>query len=155
MRYWVGVASRDHVDRGIYGGFCQLCHGKARPLERMSVGDWIIYYSPREIFEETAPCQKFTAIGEVAGSEIYPFEMFPGFVPYRRDIRFLEARDAPVRPLIGKLSFIKDKSKWGYTFRFGHFEISRTDFELIATAMLGFIPATVREKNKNVADEIR
>jgi hypothetical protein len=38
------------------------------------------------------------------------------------------------------LSFIKDKSKWGYAFRFGHLEISRADFELIATDMLGFIP---------------
>ena len=28
-RYWIGVASRDHVARGVAGGFCQLGHGKA------------------------------------------------------------------------------------------------------------------------------
>ena len=66
--------------------------------------------------------------------------MSPDFMPYRRDIRYLEAKNAPIRPLLDGLSFIKDKSKWGYAFRFGHLEISRADFELIATDMLGFIP---------------
>jgi hypothetical protein len=112
----------------------------------MSVGDWIIYYSPKELFEEATPCQKFTAIGKVVGSEVYPFEMFPGFVPHRRDISFLKASDAPIRPLLEQLSFIKDKSKWGYAFRYGHLEIPRSDFELIATKMLGHVPANIHEE---------
>ncbi|WKE64048.1 EVE domain-containing protein [Gallaecimonas kandeliae] len=144
MRYWIGVASKDHVERGVAGGFCQLCHGKAQPLKRMSVGDWILYYSPRETFEEASgearPCQQFTAIGEVVGAEAYPFEMAPGFVPHRRDIRFLDSRAVPIRPLLEQLSFIRDKGRWGYAFRFGHLEIPRADFELIAKAMLGRVP---------------
>lgn len=137
MRYWIGVASADHVSRGVEGGFCQLCHGKATPLKRMSPGDWIIYYSPKERFEAPQPSQKFTAIGEVIGSEVYPFEMFPGFIPHRRDIRFLKSSAAAIRPMINDLSFITDKSRWGYIFRFGHLEIPRHDFEIIARAMLG------------------
>ena len=109
MRYWIGVASKNHVSRGVADGFCQLCHGKAQPLKRMSVGDWIVYYSPKEIFEKSTPCQKFTAIGEVVGTEVYPFEMSPGFIPHRRDIRFLKSEDVPIRPLLDQLSFIKDK----------------------------------------------
>ncbi|MBU6993518.1 EVE domain-containing protein [Ferrovum myxofaciens] len=140
-RYWIGVASKEHVSLGVAGGFSQLCHGKALPLKRMAVGDWLIYYSPREQFDGTVPCQKFTAIGKVVGDKVYPFEMFPGFVPYRRDIHFMEATDTPVRPLLEQLSFIKDKSRWGYAFRFGHLEIPKADFELIVTGMLGRIPA--------------
>lgn len=140
-RYWVGVASREHVRLGVEGGFSQLCHGKAQPLKRMAVGDWLIYYSPKERFEAITPCQKFTAIGKVVGDGIYPFEMFKGFVPYRRDINFLEAADAPIRPLLEQLSFIKDKSRWGYAFRFGYLEIPKTDFEIISTRMLGRNPA--------------
>ena len=140
MRYWIGVASKEHVARGVAGGFCQLCHGKAQPLKRMSAGDWIIYYSPKEQFEKATPCQKFTAIGKVVGSVVYPVEMGPGFVPYRRDIHFLEASDVPIRPLLEQLSFIKDKSKWGYAFRFGHLEIPKPDFERIAIKMLGQVP---------------
>ncbi len=138
-RYWIGVASKDHVLSGVAGGFCQLCHGKASPLKRMAVNDWIIYYSPKELFEASTHCQKFTAIGQVVGAEVYPFEMFPGFIPYRRDIRFVDSRVVAIRPLIDQLSFIRDKIKWGYAFRFGHIEIPRTDFELIATKMLGKI----------------
>ena len=140
MRYWIGVASREHVNGGVVGGFCQLSHGKAQPLRRMSVGDWIIYYSPKEKYQDLEPCQQFTAIGQVVGVEAYQFEMSPGFRPYRRDIRFLEAQSAPIRPMLASLSFIKDKTKWGAAFRFGHLEISRGDFELIAAGMLGFVP---------------
>ena len=138
--YWIGVASKDHVQLGVSEGFCQLCHGKAQPLRRMSLGDWIIYYSPKERFEEPVPYQQFTAIGEVVGSEVYQFEMFPGFVPYRRDIRFLDADDVPIRPLIEQLSFIKDKTRWGSAFRFGYLKIPKADFELIASQMLGAVP---------------
>jgi len=139
VRYWIGVASRDHVSRGVAGGFCQLCHGKEQPLKRMSVGDWIIYYSPKEFFEKKMPCQKFTAIGEVIGAGVYSFEMFPGFIPHRRDIRFLEANYIPIRPLLEQLTFIRDKNKWGYVFRFGHLEIPESDFKLIASNMLNRI----------------
>ena len=75
------------------------------------------------------------------GENVYPHEMFPGFVPYRRDIDFLESADAPTRPLLSQLAFINDKSRWGYAFRFGHLEIQRGDFEVISMGMLGRIPA--------------
>lgn len=140
MRYWIGVASKDHVARGAAGGFCQLCHGKAAPLKRMQPGDWIVYYSPKLSFEGNDACQQFTAIGEVVGDAVYPFEMASGFVPFRRDIRFREARATPIRPLIERLSFIRDPKRWGYAFRFGHIEMTRADFELIAARMLDGVP---------------
>jgi predicted RNA-binding protein len=135
-RFWIGIASKEHVKMGVAGGFSQLCHGKAQPLKRMAVGDGLIYYSSKEKFGEDALCQQFTAIGEVVGHEVYQFEMFPGFIPYRRDIRFHDAIDVPIRPLIERLAFIGDKTHWGYAFRYGHLEIPREDFELIAAQML-------------------
>jgi hypothetical protein len=141
MRYWIGVASRDHVARGVAGGFCQLCHGKAQPLQRMSAGDWIIYYSPKEEFDGNTPCQRFTAIGEVEPGDVYAHAMTHWFVPHRRKVGFHEANDVDIRPLIAQLGFIRDKSRWGYSFRFGHIEISREDFELIAERMLVEAPA--------------
>ena len=96
---------------------------------------------PKSALKKPFPARHSPLIGEVVGSEVYPFEMFPGFVPYRRDIRFLPATETPIRPLIEQLAFIKDKSRWGYAFRFGHLEIVQADFELIASRMLGHIPA--------------
>jgi hypothetical protein len=141
MRYWIGVASKEHVSFGVAGGFCQLNHGKAQALRRMAVGDWIIYYSPKDKFNGSEALQQFTAIGEVIGSEVYQFEMSPDFVPYRRDIRYLEAQSVPIRPMLNSLAFIIDKSKWGSAFRFGHLEITKADFDLIASSMLGYVPS--------------
>jgi predicted RNA-binding protein len=135
-KYWIGVASRDHVRLGVAGGYCQLCHGKAQPLKRMNKGDWIVYYSSKQQFNAAEPCQKFTALGEVVGKEPYDFAMAPGFVPYRRDVRFVATEEIDIRPLIEHLSFIRNKASWGYAFRFGHLEIPESDFKLIASKMI-------------------
>jgi EVE domain-containing protein len=134
-RFWVGVASRDHVQKGVAGGFAQLGHGKRAPLVRMAPGDWIVYYSPRTRFPDGEPYQRFTAIGQVTPGEAYPFPMSDDFVPYRRAVRFPRADEAPIQPLLQDLAFVRDKRRWGYIFRRGHFEISERDFRLIATAM--------------------
>jgi EVE domain len=139
-RYWVGVASKDHVVRGVAGGFCQIGHGKSAPLKRMAVGDWIAYYSSKISLEGGEPCQEFTALGKIVSDEVYAFEMAPGFVPFRRNVKFEKAKAASILPMIERLSFIKDPKRWGYPFRFGHFEMSRADFELIAQAMLARVP---------------
>lgn len=134
-RYWVGVASKDHVSKGVEVQFCQLSHGKVAPLHRISPGDRIVYYSPKERLRAGAPIQAFTAIGIIKGGEPYKFDMGGGFVPYRRDVNFFEAVDAPIRPLLEKLSFTKGRPSWGSAFRFGIFEISKEDYSLIAQAM--------------------
>ncbi len=36
MKYWIGTVSQEHVLRGVAGGFCQVCHGKAAPLNAAS-----------------------------------------------------------------------------------------------------------------------
>jgi EVE domain len=134
-RYWIGVASRDHVMKGVAGGFCQLGHGKAAPVKRLSPGDWIVYYSPRTTMDEGEPVQAFTAIGRIKPGEPYAGDMDGGFHPVRRDVGFLKAKEAPIRPLLDALSFTKGRSSWGYAFRRGSFAISEADFATIAEAM--------------------
>ena len=134
-RYWIGVASRDHVRAGIAGGFCQLCHGKAGPMRRIQPGDGIVYYSPRTAMRGGETVQGFTAIGTVKRGEPYAFDMGGGFVPTRRDVAFADAQDAPIQPLLDRLSFTIGRKSWGQAFRYGVLEITREDFALIAEAM--------------------
>lgn len=101
----------------------------------MSVGDWIVYYSPTEQFGVKKTCQKFTAIGRVESKEPYQFEMSCEFIPWRRDITFLESKEVSILPLIDHLSFIQNKQRWGFPFRRGCFSIPVDDFQLIAKAM--------------------
>jgi predicted RNA-binding protein len=136
VRYWVIVASKDHVQRGVSGGFCQANHGKAAPLERMKPGDWVLFYSPKVAYTGKDRLQAFTAIGTVKANPVYQVEMGDDFTPYRRDVDFHECQETPIRPLIPQLSFIENKQRWGYVFRFGFFEIPEADFDLIAGEML-------------------
>ena len=38
-RFWIGVASRDHVNIGVKGGFIQLNHGKQAAVRRLKAGE--------------------------------------------------------------------------------------------------------------------
>jgi hypothetical protein len=136
MKYWIIVASKDHLQRGLEGGFIQANHGKATPLKRMQPGDWVVFYSPKLEYEKPEKYQHFTAIAQIADDQIYQHDMGGGFVPFRRNVCFLPARDVPIRPLIDDLSFIKDKTHWGAPFRFGTLQIPEEDFKLIAREML-------------------
>ncbi len=134
-KFWIGVASKDHVMRGVTGGFAMLNHGKKAPLDRMSGGDWLIYYSPKEKLSDKKPLQEFVAMGQIKDGAAYEYKMSNDFVPYRKNVDFVECENAEIRPLIDDLEFIKNKTSWGYSFRFGHFEISEKDFKLIASSM--------------------
>ena len=135
MRYWVNTVSRDHMQRGIDGGFTQAGHGKATGLKRMAKGDRIVFYSPRTALDGGEPLQAFTAVGEIADDEPYQVEMTPDFHPWRRKLRFAPSEEAPIRPLIESLEFIRNKKSWGFVFRRGLFEIPESDFQTIARAM--------------------
>ena len=134
-RFWLGVVAQDHVARGVAGGFAQVCHGKAAPLRRMAMGDGFVYYSPATSMRDGLPLQAFTPIGQVRGDELYSVAMTPDFTPSRRNIRWMTAQAASIRPLLARLSFITDQQHWGYVLRRGHLEISIDDFRAIAAAM--------------------
>ena len=102
----------------------------------MAVGDGIVFYSPVLQFKGTEKCQRFTAIGRVTGDITYPFQMAPGFVPFRKDVEYFASTEVAIQPLLSELEFTRGKSNWGYKFRFGHFELSESDFLLIARRML-------------------
>lgn len=136
IKYWIIVASKDHVKTGVAEGIAQACHGTISPLKSMRPKDFIIYYSGKQTFGRPEKCQAFTAIGQVKNEEIYQTQIRPDFSPFRRNIEFFSSIDLPIFPLINDLQFIKNKKYWGYPFRFGFFEINSDDFKLIASQML-------------------
>lgn len=132
---WILVAPKNHVRQSVIGNFAQAEHGKSHPLRRMKVGDGVIYYSPKLEFGGEVVCQSFTAIGCVVGEEIYRSDLGNEYNPHRRNVRYLPSKDAPIAPLINRLTFIKDKTRWGLIFKYGIIHIPTDDFEIIATAM--------------------
>lgn len=136
MQTWIIVASKDHLQRGIAGGFIQANHGKAAPLKRMHAGDWALFYSPKLEYDKPQKLQCFTAICKLVDENIYQHDMGEGFVPFRRRVTFLPAHEVSILPLINDLTFIKDKNHWGAPFRFGTLQIPEQDFRLIAEKMI-------------------
>jgi len=134
-RYWLGVVSREHVMRGVSGGFAQVCHGKKAPLSKIKRDDWLIYYSPKHNLGGNQPCRAFTAIGKIKSGEVYQFEMAPTFIPWRLDVDFLSCREVSVSSLMDKLELTSDKRGWGMKLRRGLVELSEHDFHTIAEAM--------------------
>ena len=134
MRYWIAVASANHVAIGRAEEFMQVNHGKASPLRRIRPGDLVAYYSPVEVFGTRTPLQAFTAIGRVREGEVYQGVMGGGFTPWRRDVDWFAAEPAPIQPLLPLLSFTAGRPNWGYVLRFGLFEVPASDMELIGRA---------------------
>ncbi len=87
------------------------------------------------MFSGTDKLQSFVSIGIVQPGMPYEFDMGNGFVPWRRDVAYAASREAPIAPLIERLAFIESPKQWGYKFRFGMFDITDADMQLIAQAM--------------------
>ena len=132
---WMAVASAEHVAIGRAHGFMQVGHGKGAPLKRLHPGDRIAYYSPVRVFGTKDACQAFTAIGTVRDERVYQGVMAGGFEPYRKDVDWMDAVQAPIRPLLDALSFTRGKANWGYVLRFGLIKVTPQDMALIADAM--------------------
>jgi len=133
--FWIAVASAEHVRIGRKDGFMQVNHGKAAPLRRIKPGDGIVYYSPSTVFGEKDGLQSFTAVGTVRQGEVYEGVMGGGFTPARRDVDWVDVKEASIKPLLDRLDFTAGKPNWGYQLRFGLFEISGRDFQLIGETM--------------------
>lgn len=137
-RNWIAVASAQHARRACAqpgAGYMQVCHGKAAPLRRVQAGDRVGYYAPTVTMGGKDRLQAFVSIGVVLPGEPYAFDMGGGFVPFRKDVAYVPAHEAPIAPLLDAFEFVDDRQRWGSKFRFGLFDISDHDMGLIAGAM--------------------
>ena len=142
-RYWIVVASKNHVMYGVDSGIAQAGHGKRSGLARMHKGDGIVYYSPKQSYEGHEPLKAFTAMGQIADDEIYQYDDTPDFKPFRRRAVYYPVKDTLAAPLVNELKFIRNKKAWGYVMRFGLIEIPEEDFRLIAGKMGVTLPEQV------------
>lgn len=131
-KFWVGVVSKEHVQRGVTGGFCQVCHGKKGPLNRMKKGDYLLYYSPKYQMADQEKLQAFTAVGKIVDDSAYQVEMFEDFFPFRRNVSYYQpVKDCPIEQVRLHPEWHQYTSK----LRYGHFEVSKSFFLYIFEQM--------------------
>lgn len=131
---WIAVAAAEHVATGIRNGFFACSHGDGRAAARPAMGDRFAYYAPRERLAEGAPVQAFVALGRILDASPSPYVSHGLSLSVRRAAYDLDGV-APVRPLLPRLSFIRDPVHWGMAFRRGLFAVSPEDFAVIETAL--------------------
>ena len=137
-RNWIAVACAQHARRGCAtpgAGSMQVCHGTVAPLQRIRLGDRVAYYAPTVTMGGKDRLQAFVSIGIVLPGAPYAFDMGGGFVPSRRDVAYVPAREAAIAPLLDEFEFVDDRQRWGSKFRFGLLAVSDHDMRLIARAM--------------------
>ena len=134
MSFWLGVVSRDHVQRGVGQGIAQIGHGAKAGLARMRAGDGLAYYSPRVAPDSTTTLRAFTAIGVVADDEVWQADE-GAFKPWRRRVAYVTAAtEVPIGQVRADLE-LTQRPNWGYSLRRGLVELSHQDFECVAAAM--------------------
>lgn len=135
-RYWVVVASADHVRSAVEGGFVQAGHGRRSPVEEFDRGDWIACYAPREQMRAGVAVQAFIAIGEVTDDQFSAIDRGAIGTHHRRRVAWrTRAKPALIRLILDQLSFTRDRTSWGLAFRRSLFAVSSDDFQIIAEAM--------------------
>ena len=134
MTTWLGVVSAEHVRRGVAGGFAQVGHGKRAPLARMHHGDTLVYYSPRERLDDTAPLRHFTAIGMIQDDTIWQADE-GDFTPFRRKVNFENTLPVALEDVSDLLDLTATPS-WGYTLRRGLVPLSDRDAATLRRLMI-------------------
>ncbi|MDF0601764.1 EVE domain-containing protein [Psychromarinibacter sp. C21-152] len=134
MRYFVGVVHRRQAAMARAAGIVAFSHGRAAPVKSLAPGDRVVFYAPKTDFDGD-PVQAFVAHARVTGDAPRERDFATGMTGWCRDAAFDEVTAAPVRPLLDHLSFVKNPRHWGMAFRQGKFEISGSDYRLIADAL--------------------
>lgn len=136
MKYFIIVASKDHIENGVVKGFAQAGHGKKAPMERLQQNDRIVFNASKDKLQDGQPYQKFIALGEITDTQTFQIIVNEYFQPWRRKAKFVPCNEIEIRPLIEQLEFIPNKKHWGFPLRSGFLEIPKADFDLISEKMI-------------------
>ncbi|WP_114284978.1 EVE domain-containing protein [Candidatus Halocynthiibacter alkanivorans] len=136
-KLWIAVVHLMQVEACRAGGFVAFSHGKETAVRKVTPGDRVAFYAPRDTFEGS-PVQAFCGLATVTGDHVEQRPL-PGteHMPWVRDADFETVNPMPVRPLLEELSFVRDPQHWGMAFRRSLFEVSAEDFEIIENALRG------------------
>ncbi len=133
MTDWLGVASAEHVRRGVRLGIAQIGHGRRAGLTRMKTGDTLVYYSPVERLGDRASLRQFTAIGTVTDEVIW--EAGEGdFRPFRRRVGYEDVQPVPIHDLKNVLR-LTSAPNWGYQLRRGLIPLDSADVDVLRQSM--------------------
>jgi len=130
MKHWMAVISLEHAHIAAASGFLQVCHGKAAPLKATRAGDEFFIYCPKTHMKDGEALRQVVFRGHFKDDRVYQVEQFPGFHPWRKDVRFDTSFQAVALLSIAGLELTRNPH-WGMLARRGFFELSAADAALL------------------------
>lgn len=153
MNYWLVVTSPDNFnhDRDVINfQFQGLPHRFRRQVQKMQVGDRVVYYIMK--------LQKFGATATITGAYFYDnsklwtddSEMWPARCKSNPNIILQDDELLDAKKLIPDLSFIEKQDKWGVYFQGSIKTIPEDDFKLIESEMKKVIAERQAQDDYNI-----
>jgi hypothetical protein len=136
QKFWLIVASKDHIEKGVSGGFAQACHGKMKPISKPQKGDGVLFYATREKYNEnTNRIKRITAVGFFEDEKVDVHEIEDKLF-YKRKVNFeIPIREINLKDYLKDIGFIENKEKWGMYLRSSMREIPKKDFDFLHSKM--------------------
>ena len=134
MSSWLGVASAEHVRRGVSLSIAQIGRGKRAGLARMSAGDTLVYYSSLEHSGDALPVREFTAPGVVADDVIWQGAE-GSFKPFRRRVDYVPVEPIALETVRSRLQ-LASSPNWGYQLRQGLIPLDPLDLVVLREVMM-------------------
>jgi hypothetical protein len=127
QNFFVLTASKDHIDIGKENGYIQQKH--PHRIEKLRQGDYVVLYAGKAIYGSKEPYQRLVAVCQAIDGEYEKLPRKDGKgCFYRKKVNFLPFEEKEIRDLVPRLSFVKNKSHWGFYFMSGFIKIDEADF---------------------------
>jgi len=140
MTYWIFVTNEQNwkvvKEKNVWG----LPRGRENSIKRVKKGDKAFIYLMQEKTKNKTVPTRIIGFFEVvsdpftSSERIFKDRLYPNRVRLK-PILVLEKNYLEFKPLVPKLSFIKNKNYWSGYFRSGLVEISEKDYELLKSEL--------------------
>ncbi len=138
MSYWIFVTNEQNwkvvKEKNVWG----LPKGRENSIKRVKKGDKAFIYLMQEATKDRTIPTRIVGLFEVesdpftSSERIFKDRLYPNRVRLK-PILVLERKYLEFKPLVPKLSFIKNKLRWSGYFRSGLVKIPERDYNLIKT----------------------
>ena len=137
MNYWVICITEDNLQIALQEQILGFKQSKCTRVRSFSPGDAVTFYVSRVALTSYRPVQKFVGQAEVKNKPYKSTEIIwkGDLFPIRIELKSISNASCEIKPLIDKLSFIKNKKHWGGVFMGGILRIPASDFDLIQETM--------------------
>lgn len=129
-KYYLFTGPLSHLSHFKKKGYVQQNFNHKKRLEKLSIGDYIVFYASRESSSSTEPYRKIIAIGRITDDKIKTVTVDKKKF-HRMKAKFYNYKETPLSEFINDLDFIKNKKYYGLYFISGFREISKHDFNII------------------------